>query len=931
MLTLNPSETIHAFIAGAFRASMNQSLYEAFAGWHAGGGALPALMEWLAQTEEFAKLYTVGSRTAFANELTTSLLSLPSTYDFAAADAVPEFLSARDWVVSLLNEGQSPGGAAYTAISALLASTNGAFLDAQLRLQHQSIVSQYYVASGGNADSLEDRQAVLHGVTADSRSLNQALAAIDLNSTQVAPTEPFPGRFSVKESLTDGGKVAWIGVALVANHSYVIQASAAPGATLDPAIFAILGQDGNPVEAWANDNYAGHAAQLTITPASSGTYQIGIKGENGTVGLASVTLRDVTETQHFPQWHELALNTVQEAMIDEPFSRHELSLNLASHQKIAVTISSLITAADPLMRPKVMAVRDPEGSIISDASIVASAFGSATLQLTANIAGTYKLTIGDSYNDMGAYRIEAVAQTPIPPAASPSKGNYLTGILTTVTELPSNLLTPAQIAPGDHLAGKIDTVGDIDWIRVSLTENHRYDFAMQGLASGKGTLADPFIAGIFDSKGEAFRSTSDDDSGTGQDAKIGFVAPENGDYYIAVQGYGRQTGSYTMSLDDQGLANQGSTVTRPVSPEDVVNWTIMVYMAADNDLEPFAILDLNEMEAATLPFEASVLVGVDRIPGYDTSNGNWTDSRVGVIDHDANNSQVGSKLSSVGELNMGNPATLTAFIDWAVQERPAQHYALVIWNHGDGVDGVAFDESSGNDSLSFREIRDAIAASIPGSLDFVGFDTCSMAFIEQADALADVAGFMVASQELEPGEGWDYESWLSTAFADGAAIDAQTLADAAVNNFQDTYSDQHDVTLSALALEQIPSVTQALEQFIDASHRATPQDWAAIKKAYFQAAYFSSSKSVDLGDFANILELQGNLSPEISTAVTALSSSADASVIAATKNMDHASGLSIFWPSYRPNDFLETYAAQDIPMLDTVRWDAFLQNYWGFA
>lgn len=929
MSPASATESIYALIAGMFRASMNQSLHEAYVTWQAGGGAMEDLAVWLAQTEAFDQLYTLDAADAFADELTSSLLGLPSDHDFAAADAVAEFRAARDWVAAQFAEGKSPGQIAYSAISALLASSNVAFLDAQLRLQHQSIISQYYVASGGDADSLAALQAVLLGVTADSRSLHPALATIDLNATQAAPDGPYPGRFNVTENLAHG-ETAWINVDLVANHSYVIQAAAAPESLLDPAILTILGPDGLPVAGWANDNYARHAAQLTITPVVSGTYQIGVGGQDGTAGKVSATLRDVTETSRSPQWQELALNTAQAAMIDAPFSRHEFSLDLAAHQQVDITLTSLLSAADPLMRPKIFAVRDPEGHLVSAASVVASAFGGATLQLTANTAGTYKLTIGDSYNDMGAYRIEAVTTSTVVPvvaATRDSRGDMLTAN----TELPASLLTTGQMIAGASLTGKIDTAGDVDWIRVNLEAAHRYDFAMQGLSTDKGTLADPYIVGILNSSGELLRNTSDDDSGTGLDAQVGFVAPEDGDYYLAVQGYGRQTGSYTLSLDDRGLANPEPDVEQPIPPWEIGKWTVMVFMAADNDLESFAMLDLKEMEAARLPADVSVVVGIDRTPGYETSNGNWTDTRVGVISHDPNNGAVSSPLSSVGEVNTGNPATLAAFIDWAVQERPAEHYALVVWNHGDGINGVAFDASSGNDSLSFREIRDAIAASIPGSLDLVGFDACSMAFIEQAAALDGTAGYMVASQELEPGEGWDYAAWLNTAFQGGSAIGASALADAAVDAFQETYADQRDVTLSALALTQLPSITEALGQFIDASNHATQQDWAAIRKAYFQASYFSSSDSIDLKDFADLLQLQPNLSPNVSIAAAALDASFDTSLITITNNMDHTHGLSIYWPSYRPYDFTETYAAHDIPMLETVQWDAFLQSYWGFA
>ena len=62
-------------------------------------------------------------------------------------------------------------------------------------------------------------------------------------------------------------------------------------------------------------------------------------------------------------------------------------------------------------------------------------------------------------------------------------------------------------------------------------------------------------------------------------------------------------------------ATKGNLVI--VEPE-VREWTVAVYMAADNDLEAAAIQDLNEMEAA-VGDGVTVVALLDRGGGYDVS------------------------------------------------------------------------------------------------------------------------------------------------------------------------------------------------------------------------------------------------------------------------------------------------------------------------
>jgi len=117
----------------------------------------------------------------------------------------------------------------------------------------------------------------------------------------------------------------------------------------------------------------------------------------------------------------------------------------------------------------------------------------------------------------------------------------------------------------------------------------------------------------------------------------------------------------------------------------VAEWTFMVYIDADNNLEPFGITDLNEMEMVGSTADVNIVVQMDRAPGYDNSNGDWRTTRRFLVQQDNDDNTLSSpSLQDLGEVNMGDPATLTSFIQWAEMNYPANNYALVLWDHGGG-------------------------------------------------------------------------------------------------------------------------------------------------------------------------------------------------------------------------------------------------------
>lgn len=115
--------------------------------------------------------------------------------------------------------------------------------------------------------------------------------------------------------------------------------------------------------------------------------------------------------------------------------------------------------------------------------------------------------------------------------------------------------------------------------------------------------------------------------------------------------------------------------------------------------------------------------------------------------------------------NMGEADTLADFLSFCKKEYPADHQILIFWDHGAGAFGFASDELYGKDSITLKELRQALervwqADEEEPPYEIIGFDACLMASVEVAETLHGYGRYLVASEEVEPGFGWNYTPWL---------------------------------------------------------------------------------------------------------------------------------------------------------------------------
>ena len=243
-------------------------------------------------------------------------------------------------------------------------------------------------------------------------------------------------------------------------------------------------------------------------------------------------------------------------------------------------------------------------------------------------------------------------------------------------------------------------------------------------------------------------------------------------------------------------------------------WALYWYLCG-TDLETrggFASKDLAELCKVTLPAGVQVVVETG---GAKT----WTDKRVdaGSLCRFLYSGSQLTLLEKQPAASMGEGGTLADFLSFCRENYPADHEAVILWDHGGGsLGGIICDERYNMDCLDLPDLRAAFERVYPPSekkppLELIGFDACLMATIETAHTFQGIAKYMVASEETVPGCGWEY-SGLLRALAEEPRLNGAMLGKAICETYASgcEAADAADkITLSCVDLTRIEPLLAA--------------------------------------------------------------------------------------------------------------------------
>lgn len=256
------------------------------------------------------------------------------------------------------------------------------------------------------------------------------------------------------------------------------------------------------------------------------------------------------------------------------------------------------------------------------------------------------------------------------------------------------------------------------------------------------------------------------------------------------------------------------------------------------------------------------------------------------------------KLESYSRTSMGNPNTLSDFINYAYKNYKAEKYSLILWDHGGGpIYGYGLDEYKKLDSLTLIELKEALDNSPFANgkkLEFLGFDACLMASAEIAFTVSPYADYFIASQEVEPGRGWNY-LFLNTIQKDSDTLD---IGKNIIDYYNDYYSKKYDIrgtSLSMIKLSEISRFEEKLNDLFADIDQNLNLDYSKISRSRSGTKTFGKATSTSY-DLVDLYDLIDKLPDEYQTKVDALKDVFNDLVVYQKTDILATNGLSIYFP-----------------------------------
>lgn len=416
-------------------------------------------------------------------------------------------------------------------------------------------------------------------------------------------------------------------------------------------------------------------------------------------------------------------------------------------------------------------------------------------------------------------------------------------------------------------------------------------FATQCSGGGAGNVLGNVLGGTSD-------HVTSYDTGSASDSLYDFFGSDS----TAVSDWTDQAPTTALDSTVATGSREKYTVIKGGGRDEI---TVMIYLCG-TDLESgsgMATRDLVEMTNATLSDKVHVLVYTG---GTRNWNNNVVSSSVNQI-YEIRDGGLERLVENDGTDAMTKPATLTRFIKYCADRYPsANRKELILWDHGGGsVSGFGYDEKNQmSGSMTLAGIKTALKDA-GQKFDFIGYDACLMATVENGLMLDDFADYMIASEESEPGIGWYYTNWL-TDLSKNTSMPTTEIGKEIVDDFVSQCArncNGQAATLSLVDVAELSNTVPADLKNFSKSIKAyiTDNSYKTVSAARNNTREFATRSRIDQIDLAhfatNLGNAEGNkLADTIKGAVKYNRTST---------NMTNAYGLSIYFP-YRSAKYVDS-------------------------
>lgn len=370
----------------------------------------------------------------------------------------------------------------------------------------------------------------------------------------------------------------------------------------------------------------------------------------------------------------------------------------------------------------------------------------------------------------------------------------------------------------------------------------------------------------------------------------------------------------------------------------VKEWTFLVFLNGHNNLDTFGAQNIRGMEEVGSTDKVNIVVQW-------ASMANKTTQRL-LVEKSKDPSKVTSHiLESLAPVDMGDYKELINFVEWGAKNFPAKHYFVNVWNHGNGwhlqsLNGsptdfrptdISYDDKTGH-HITTEQLGQAmqeITRVIGHKVDVYGSDACLMAMAEVATEMADSVEYFVGSEEVEPGQGWPYSTFMR-AWNQMADSSPREVAKLLSKQYLAAYSGgiygSQSVTMSAMDLSKLPAFNASVGNLSAELLKMNAADFTKALKTAKASQAFSNADYKDLGDFLKKMNL--SMVPQTQAAAISNVQSALGNLVISndvSSSFKSAQGVAIWIPtsSYEYSGYAQRY--EGLRFNKDSNWGSFLK------